>query len=134
MLRHFEHVGMTVGNLDRCLGFYCGLLGLTLLRRRATPAGGEVAFLYAGGGQLEIVCPPGGAARARPVPATEAGLRHLTFCVDDVAADFARLEAAGVEVVERPRPAHLRDVFVRVAFVADPDGNVVELVERAGPA
>ncbi len=131
MLRHFEHVGMTVGDLDRCLAFYCGLLGLRLLRRRASASGGEVAFLDAGGGQLEIVCPPGGAGPAWRVPAGESGLRHLTLCVDDVESDFARLEASGVEVIERPRPAHLRDVFARVAFVADPDGNVVELVEPA---
>ena len=69
MLKRFEHVGMTVGDLDRCLAFYCGLLGLRLLRRRPTAAGGEVAFLDAGGGELEIVCPPGGAGgRGRSPP------------------------------------------------------------------
>ena len=133
MLKHFEHVGMTVGDLDRCLAFYCGLLGLALLRRRPTAAGGEVAFLDAGGGQLEIVCPPGGARPGTAGPRHRGGPAppHLPRRRRG-RVDFARLKAAGVEVVEPPRPAHLSDVFARVAFVADPDGNVVELVEPAG--
>jgi glyoxylase I family protein len=130
MLRHFEHVGMTVSDLDASLRFYVDLLGLTLVLRRDTP-GGEVAFLDAGGGQLEIVRPAGGVATpARRVAANEAGIRHLTFTFDDVDATFARLVAEGVEAIEKPRDAFNRDVLARVAFVLDPDGIVVELAQR----
>jgi glyoxylase I family protein len=124
---------MTVSDLDASLGFYCDRLGLTLRLRRTTP-GGEVAFLDAGGGQLEIVCPAAAVSTpARRVGAGEAGLRHLTFAVEDVDATFARLTAAGVPAPEAPRDARNRDVFTRVAFVLDPDGIVVELAERAPP-
>lgn len=130
MLRGFEHVGTTTGDLDRAIAFYCDLLGLTLRLRKANE-GGELAFLDAGGGMLEIVAPRSGAARFRDVPMSEAGMRHLTFAFDDVDATFARLEAAGVEIVERPRDAHNREMVRRVAFVRDPDGIIVELIERA---
>lgn len=130
MLLRFEHVGMTVSDLDRSLAFYVDRLGLTLRLRRRTPTGGEVAFLDAGGGQLEIVCPPGAVVTpARRVEGAEAGLRHLTFAVDDVDEAYTRLIAAGVPALEAPRDAVNRDVFARVAFVLDPDGIVVELAE-----
>ena len=58
-------------------------------------------------------------------------MRHLTLSYDDVDAIFATLEEAGVDIVERPRPAVNTFMFQRVAFVRDPDGIFVELIERA---
>src|SRR5690606_14890917 len=130
MLVGFEHIGTTSGDMDRTVAFYCGLLGLTL-RLRKPVEGGELAFLDAGGGMLEVMAPKIGAAPSRDIPAGEAGLRHLTLAYDNVDAIFARLEAAGVEIVERPRDAHNPELIRRVAFVRDPDGITVELIERA---
>ncbi|WP_240232944.1 VOC family protein [Devosia lacusdianchii] len=130
MLRGFEHVGMTSGNLDRTIAFYCDLLGLRLALRKPA-AKGELAFLDAGGGMLEIFAPASAIDRSRDVPPAEAGMRHLTFAFDDVDAMIGKLEAAGVEVVERPRDAYNTEMMRRVAFVRDPDGIIVELIERA---
>jgi glyoxylase I family protein len=130
MLRGFEHVGMTSGNLDRTIAFYCDLLGLRLALRKPA-AKGELAFLDAGGGMLEIFAPASAIDRSRDVPPAEAGMRHLTFAFDDVDAMIGKLEAAGVEIVERPRDAYNTEMMRRVAFVRDPDGIIVELIERA---
>ena len=130
MLIGFEHVGMTCVDLDRTIAFYCGLLGLTLALRKASDRG-EMAFLDTGSGMLEIACPAADIARSRDVPPHEAGLRHLTFAVTDVDAMAARLIAAGVEFFEGPRPAFFTEMLNRVAFCRDPDGIIVELVERA---
>ncbi|KKB81253.1 lactoylglutathione lyase [Devosia soli] len=130
MLLGFEHVGMTVSNMDRAVAFYCGLLGLKLALRK--PAGqGEVGFFDTGSGMLEIFATNAPIERFRDVPAAEAGLRHITFAVTSVDEMFARLVAAGVEVAEKPRDAHNREMIRRVAFVRDPDGILVELIERA---
>ena len=127
----FEHVGMTASNAERTIAFYCDLLGLRLALRKTQP-GGELLFLDAGGGMLEIMVPnTPGVSRARDVPAGETGMRHLTFAFSDVDATLAELEANGVEVVERPRHAHNTEMVRRVAFVRDPDGIIVELIERA---
>ena len=130
MLIGFEHVGMTCSDLDRTIAFYCGLLGLTVALRKKTERG-EMAFLDTGSGMLEIACPQADVSRSRDVPPHEAGMRHLTFAVDSVDTLFAGLEAAGVEVLERPRAAFFTEMIKRVAFVRDPDGIMVELVERA---
>lgn len=131
MLLGFEHVGMTVSDMDRAVGFYCGLLGLRLVLRKSS-AGGEMAFFDAGGGMLEVSAPvPVVTERFRDVPRNEAGLRHVTFAFDDVDGMIETLEAAGIEIVERPRNAINREMIRRVAFVRDPDGILVELIERA---
>ena len=116
--------------MDRTIAFYCGLLGLRLALRKTVDAG-ELAFLDAGGGMLEVVAPKGGAGRFRDVPLSEAGMRHLTLAFTDVDAMVERLEAAGVEIAERPRNAYNPEIVRRVAFVRDPDGILVELIERS---
>lgn len=131
MLLGFEHVGMTVGDMDRAVAFYCDLLGLTLALRK-TVERGEIAFFDTGSGMLEVFAPDSRMVdRFRDVPGHEAGLRHITFAVSDVDAKFADLERAGIEVAERPRNAFNTEMIRRVAFVRDPDGILVELIERA---
>lgn len=125
----FEHIGMTAGGLDRTIAFYCDLLGLRLVLRKGQ-ASGELAFLDAGGGMLEIFSPAEPVTPTRDVPAGETGMRHMTFAFDDVDALVAKLEAAGVPIVERPRAAHNTELIQRVAFCRDPDGTLVELIER----
>lgn len=126
----FEHIGMTTANADATIAFYCGLLGLRLALRK-TGANGEMLFLDAGGGMLEISVPDIlDVTRARDVQPGEAGMRHLTLAYSDVDAKLAQLEAAGVEILERPRDAHHTEMVRRVAFVRDPDGIIVELIER----
>ena len=125
-----EHVGMTCSNLERTMDFYCGLLGLKLALRK-TSSNGELIFLDTGAGMLEIACPVADIARSRDVPPHESGMRHITFAFDDVDAMVARLNTAGVEAIEGPRPAFFNEMLKRVAFVRDPDGILVELIERA---
>jgi glyoxylase I family protein len=114
MLLGFEHVG-----------FYCDLLGLKLVLRKHH-ARGEVAFLDTGSGMLEVFAPNADVARSRDVPPHEAGIRHMTLAYYDVDAIIGTLEAAGVEVVERPRDAINQQVLKRLAFVRDPDGILVQ--------
>jgi catechol 2,3-dioxygenase-like lactoylglutathione lyase family enzyme len=58
------------------------------------------------------------------------GLPHITFNVDDVDAEYSRLIAAGVASSQMPRDGHNIELFARVAFLTDPDGAMVELVQR----
>ena len=125
-----EHVGMTCRDVEQTMAFYCDLLGLTLALRKTSP-NGEVIFLDTGAGMLEIACPVADISRARDTPPHEAGMRHITFAFDDVDAMIAKLDAAGFPAIEGPRPAFFNELLRRVAFVRDPDGIIVELIERA---
>ena len=130
MLIGFEHIGTTSRDLDRTIAFYCDLLGFRLVLRKPQPSG-DLAFLDAGGGMLEVFAPARDIAPARDVPPAEAGMRHLTLAVTSVDEMITQLETAGVEILERPRPANNTELIKRVAFVRDPDGVIVELIERA---
>lgn len=130
MIKSFEHVGMVTGDMDRSLAFYRDLLGLRLHLRKTMGNGTEVAFLDSGNGMLEIFAPPGGAGPASDLAAATSGVLHITFLVDNVDESFAKLEAAGVAIKERPRPAVNSEVLDRVAFLRDPDGIIVEIAER----
>jgi len=105
---------------------------MRLILRKAVPRGnGEVAFIDTGNGQLEIMCPePRVATPAPRMSDFVAGVRHLTFAFEDIEATYARLMAAGVEPVEKPRDAYNKEMLARVAFVADPDGIIIELAQR----
>lgn len=131
MLIGFEHVGMTVGNVDRALRFYVDLLGLTLVVRRRGQNGDEIAFLDCNGVMLEMICPATGALMAEDIALGRAGLRHLTLRFDDIDEIYRKLKAADVEMVEPPRLARNRDIVNRVAFCRDPDGIMIELAEPA---
>jgi len=131
MVQGFEHVGMVSSDLDKTIAFYCGLLGLKEILVKRTGEGGRIAFLEIGGVMLEIVEPAAGASTpAREVPMSEAGIRHITFRVDDVDAIYERLRAAGVEFTIPPRQAVNAELIRKVAFCRDPDGIVVEFLER----
>lgn len=130
-LKGFEHAGITVSNIDKSLVFYVDLMGMKLVVRRPGQGGGvEICFLDAGNGMLEIIGPATGALLAEDVAEGRAGVRHLTFSFDDIEDIYSRLEAAGVEMVEPPRPAHNRDIVDKVAFCRDPDGILIELCEK----
>ena len=97
---------------EHSVAFYRDVLGLHILREWGT---GTVFFL--GGGLLEI------SRSAGPVSDDKLS---LWLHVRDVDAEFARLQAAGVTVVEAPvdEPWGLREARLR-----DPDGLLLVLVE-----
>jgi catechol 2,3-dioxygenase-like lactoylglutathione lyase family enzyme len=97
---------------ERSVAFYRDVMGLHIYREWAT---GTVFFL--GGGLLELSRSAGPVANDK---------FSLWLHVRDVGAEFARLRASGVEVVEAPvvEPWGLREARIR-----DPDGLMLVLIE-----
>jgi lactoylglutathione lyase len=58
------------------------------------------------------------------------GYSHVAFIVDDLAGTVAGLEEAGVEVTLQPKTMTVEGHDYRIAFVKDPDGYRIELIER----
>jgi hypothetical protein len=58
------------------------------------------------------------------------GLAYLTFHLDDIAPVVAALPAAGARPLSSPVVVRARSR--RLSFWADPEGNVVELVDQRG--
>jgi catechol 2,3-dioxygenase-like lactoylglutathione lyase family enzyme len=121
-----HHVGLPVSDLDRSIAWYREALGLT-----HEPAAGEpegVAFMVAPTGErLELLAvDPQNSAWDGPISALRAGVGHTAWTVDDLDAAYARAVEAGGRSVWTPRDTPKPGL--RIAFVADPDGNLVELL------
>jgi catechol 2,3-dioxygenase-like lactoylglutathione lyase family enzyme len=142
--RSFDHVGITVADLDTAAAFFAGL-GLEVEGRMFVE--GEFLDTVCGipGSRTEIVMlrPPGGgtgielSSFVRPdhVPgspaamANELGLRNVCFEVTDLPAVVDRLAADGYGLVGGV--GEYENVW-RMAYVRGPEGIVVALAEQIG--
>src|SRR5262249_51709393 len=88
------------------------------------------------GYRVELLHRPGSVAglqAANPVEAAlTRGFGHIAFDVPDVHAAYAPLGSAGATDRMSPRPSP--EAGVRMAYVADPEGNLVELLDRTAAA
>jgi catechol 2,3-dioxygenase-like lactoylglutathione lyase family enzyme len=119
------HIAITVSDLTRALDFYRGLLGFRLLGTVEDPGGTTITHLDTGHGVLELFSAPRPAASPAAVNNDCAGLRHLALHVTGLDLILDQLACAGVPVIQPPTDRH----GIRFAFVTDPDGIPIELVE-----
>jgi len=122
------HTMIRVGNLDRSLDFYTRLLGMTLLRRKDFPEGRfTLAFVGYGPEDANAVI-----ELTHNWDTTEyelgTGFGHLALAVPDIHAACAALAAEGVKIPRAPGP--MKHGGTVIAFVEDPDGYRIELIEK----
>lgn len=135
-----DHAGLAVADLEASAAWFCDVFGLVpelSLRVDAIDLSIEMLIHPAFGYRLELLHRPGtsaGPAGSRPATPAEAALRagygHVAFDVTDLEAAWDRAVARGARPVMPPCPAP--EPWVRMAFVADPEGNLIELLHRPG--
>ena len=126
------HTMLRVGDLDRSLTFYTEVLGMRLLRRKDYPDG-RFTLAFVGYGDesntavLELT-------HNWDTSSYEigTGYGHIALGVDDIHATCEAMAAKGGRVV-RP-PGAMKHGTTVIAFVEDPDGYKVELIQRASRA
>jgi lactoylglutathione lyase len=117
-----------VGDLDRSVKFYTELLGMKELRRRDVPEG-KYTLAFVGYGDeasnavIELTYNYG-------VDKYELGngFGHLAIGVPDIKSAVEKVRAAGGKVTREPGPVKFGTTVI--AFVEDPDGYKIELIER----
>ena len=130
----FDHVGVNVGALPEMRDWYVTALGLEVeLEFALTEFGFSGAMLRSPDGyRVELLHREGsvaGIAVDRPMDAAlTRGFGHLAVSVDDLEATHARLLALGA--TERMPCSQSPEPGVRISFVSDPEGNLIELVDR----
>ena len=101
-VRGVHHVGIAVDDLDEAIGRYVALFGATVdQRERVDDQGVEAASLQVGGSRVELLAPLGpDTPVGRFLQTRGPGMHHVAFEVDDVASELARLEGAGVQLID----------------------------------
>ena len=136
-------VGIGCRDLAAMRGFYEGVLGLRFISegrvpeqtsrnfRLARSAATVVRLQTSYGERIKLIVPDG----APPAPAAPSeyvlerpNVCYLTFIIPDVDAAIARLRAAGISCMTGDQRAESRPGLY-VAFLRDPEGNVLELVQ-----
>ena len=126
------HTMLRVGDLERSITFYTDVLGMRLLRRKDYPDG-RFTLAFVGYGDesdtavLELT-------HNWDTSSYEigTGYGHIALGVDDIQATCEAMAAKGGRVV-RP-PGAMKHGTTVIAFVEDPDGYKVELIQRASRA
>ena len=122
------HTMIRVGDLDRSIKFYTDVLGMKLLRRKDYPDG-KFTLAFVGYGpetehavvELTYNCGTGKYDLGN-------GFGHIALEVEDVYAACAEIKKRGGKVTREAGP--MKHGSTVIAFVEDPDGYKIELVER----
>jgi lactoylglutathione lyase len=123
------HTMLRVGDLERSIHFYCDVLGMKLLRRKDYPEG-KFTLAFVGYGDesttavLELTY-----NWDRDRYQIGDGYGHVALGVDDIHATCARLREAGARITREPGP--MKHGTTVIAFLDDPDGYKIELIEES---
>ncbi|MBP2836040.1 MULTISPECIES: lactoylglutathione lyase [Dickeya] len=123
------HTMLRVGDLQRAIDFYTKVLGMRLLRTSDNPEY-KYSLAFVGyteesdGAVIELTYNWG-------VDSYEMGTAfgHIALGVDDVAGACERIRQAGGKVTREAGP--VKGGTTVIAFVEDPDGYKIELIERS---
>jgi lactoylglutathione lyase len=127
----FVHTSIRTSNMGKSIDFYTRLLGLELVNRREIPQNNaEIAFLQdpeAKGSTLELTFYRN---QKKFIQADYADrlFDHLAFQVNDINKTLSAMRKEKVTITDEP--FRLGPSGPLIAFVEDPDGTLIELIER----
>lgn len=119
-------IGVICGDIQASLHFYHTLLGLEKVGEQPASIG-TMHRLRFGSSDVKLIDPANRPGRGPIGIDQQLGFRYLTFVVTNLGAVCQHLEANHIEFTRRKteiRPG------TTIAMVKDPDGNIVEFVER----
>ena len=122
------HTMIRTGDLDRSIDFYTNILGMRLLRRRDYPEG-QFTLAFVGYGDesehavIELTANWGVKSYDMGT-----GFGHIAIEVDDAYAACAEIKRRGGTVTREAGP--MKGGSTIIAFVSDPDGYKIELIEH----
>ena len=123
------HTMIRVKDLDKSIEFYTGLLGMKLLSRNDYPGGKfTLAFVGYGDASSNAVIELTHNWNQEEAYDLGNGFGHVAIGVPDIYGTCEKLEAAGASIPRSPGP--MMHGTTVIAFVDDPDGYKIELIER----
>ena len=131
----FVHTSIRTSNIERTIDFYTRFLGLKLVsRREISQNNAEIAFLRdpeAKGSTLELTFYQNQKNFGQP-NYEDRVFDHIAFEIKDMEKTIAAMRKANVTITDEP--FRLGASGSLIAFVEDPDGTLIELIQKACPA
>ena len=125
----FLHAMVRVLDLEKAIAFYTGCLGMQLLRRRDYPEGRfTLAFVGYGDESDHTVLELTHNWDQKVPYDVGSGFGHLALGVQDIYATCDALRADGVCISREPGP--MKHGNTLIAFIEDPDGYKIELIQK----
>ncbi|WP_448187400.1 lactoylglutathione lyase [Azospirillum sp. sgz301742] len=123
------HTMVRVFDLDKSLDFYTRLLGMNLLRK-TDYEGGRFTLAFVGYGEEKdtaVIELTHNWDQTEPY-VIGTGYGHMAIGVPDIYSTCEKLRAEGAKITREPGP--MKHGSTVIAFVEDPDGYKIELIER----
>jgi len=128
----FAHVSIRTSDMERSIKFYVTFFGMRVATRGEIPINdAEIAFLESPGTDFRLELTWYKNQKKFDQPRYEERLfDHLAFTVDKMDNVIAEMRKAGVTITDEPFT--LGGSGSRIAFIEDPDGTLIELIEKRG--
>lgn len=127
----FIHTSIRTSNIDKTIDFYTRLMGLKLLSRREIPENNaEIAFLQdpeGKGAKLELTFYRK-QKKFSQADYEERLFDHIAFEVENMERIISLMRKEKVTITDEP--FKLSPTGPLIAFIEDPDGTLIELIER----
>lgn len=126
----FSHVSIRASDMERSIGFYEKHFGMRLASRRPIPQNrAEISFLESEGTNFRLELTSYQDQRKFEQARYEDRLfDHLAFTVTGIDGMVAGMKKEGINVTDEPFT--LGPGGARIAFIEDPDGTLIELIEK----
>lgn len=129
---HPYSVNISTANLDVAQEWYGCVLGFQMVYRKEHSAMSlEIAFMKQGDFHIELIqfdnSSAGTSYPDAPRHASIRGITHFSLRVMDLLVELDRLRGLNIQAVWGPTT--FEDLRMSVAFIRDPDGNLIKLVE-----
>jgi methylmalonyl-CoA/ethylmalonyl-CoA epimerase len=128
-----DHIGFVVAEIDAAVDHYRQAFGVDSWERIALPERhADIAVARFGDSFIELIAPTSDEASfARFLRERGAGMHHIAYRVDDIAAALGDLRARGVPLIDRePRPGIHNTLVAFVHPKAGGQGVLIELVQH----
>lgn len=133
-MNRLHHVGLSVADVEAAAEWYGRAFGYEVSFRAETPTMRVAMGALPDGTGLELLerfdSAPGAQGLQPDAALLHRGWGHIALLVDDLDETYARVVDAGASPVWPPRSSP--EPGVSMAFVHDPEGNLVELLARDG--
>jgi lactoylglutathione lyase len=122
------HTMLRVGDLARSIDFYCNVLGMNLLRRQDYPDGRFTLAFVGYGAEVEHTVIELTHNWDTDQYDLGNGYGHIAIGVDDIYQTCEQMKTHGAKIVREPGP--MKHGTTVIAFVEDPDGYKIELIQH----